>query len=192
MGNIIVKSQDVIYFKNYESYDYINYKLKENLLVFDGNRLVCDACRFKIYKHPSVQIKNLSENIKNLEKENIYSGDRISLTLGPFFDKVANISGDFVNIKYIVKNDAKYIEKTSIFRIYEHKSPSFICKNKGNQNKKSKISFGSVVYLTNDYDINSDKVRYVTYASINIPYKGRLFLSKRLNEHLKSKLFEII
>ena len=69
MGNIIVISQDVIYFKNYESYDYINYKLKENLLVFDGNRLACDACRFKIYKHPnSVQIKNLSEN-KNLEKE---------------------------------------------------------------------------------------------------------------------------
>ncbi len=112
------------------------------------------------------------------------------MTLGPYFDKVVNISGDFVNIKYIVKNDAKYIEKTSIFRIYEHKSPSLnFCKNR---DKKSKISFGSVVYLTNDYDINSDKVRYVTYASIYIPYKGRLFLSKRLNEHLKSKLFEII
>ena len=74
MGNIIVKSQDVVYFKNYESYDYVNYKLKENLLVFDGNSLARVACRFKIYKHPtSVQIKNLSENIKNLKKENIYS-----------------------------------------------------------------------------------------------------------------------
>ena len=133
MGNIIVKSQDVIYFKNYESYDYINYKLKENLLVFDGNRLACNACRFKIYKHPnSVQIRNLSEN-KNLEKE-IYSGDRISLTLGPYFDKVINISGDFVNIKYRVKND-KHIENKSIFRIYEHKAPSFNCK-KNNKKKK--------------------------------------------------------
>ena len=87
--------------------------------------------RFKIYKHPnSVQIKNLSENI-NTEKENIYSGDRISLILGPNFDKVVNTNRDFVNIKYIVKNDPKYIEETSIFRIYEHKSPSLnFCKNR--------------------------------------------------------------